>query len=188
MAWGLELHCAVQNKMKTELLKEISSLSHKLKDVYAVCKDVYATAESLTAGFISASIVEVPGSSAWFDRGFITYSNEAKMELLGVSEETLKQYGAVSCQTVEQMVTGALLHSSLANVAVAVSGIAGPDGGSVQKPVGTVWLAVMKKDHKPYTHCFHFTGDREEIRLKTTKCALEVLIQTSRNEEIRLSE
>ncbi|MGN1281473.1 MAG: CinA family protein [Succinivibrio sp.] len=169
--------------MKTQLLKEISSLSYELKDVYAVCKDVYATAESLTAGFIGASIVEVSGSSAWFDRGFITYSNEAKMELLGVKDETLRSYGAVSEQTVMQMVSGALQHSSVANVAVAVSGIAGPDGGTDKKPVGTVWMAVMKKGQLPHVHCFHFSGDRETVRLKTTLCALKAIIRLSRNEE-----
>lgn len=139
--------------------------------------EVYVTAESLTAGLIGASIVEMPGSSAYFDRGFITYSNEAKMELLEVKEETLKNFGAVSEQTVNEMVTGALKHSSLATIGVAVSGIAGPDGGSALKPVGTVWMACMKKGLSPKAICCHFEGDREDVRLQTVKKALELLIE-----------
>ncbi|MGN0901974.1 MAG: CinA family protein [Succinivibrio sp.] len=162
--------------MYKSLEQQVSELSYLLKDLFPKFHDIYVTAESLTAGFIGASIVEVPGSSAWFDRGFITYSNEAKMELLGVKKESLESFGAVSEPVVEQMVEGALLHSSLANVGVAVSGIAGPDGGSAQKPVGTVWMAVMRKGEKCHTHCFHFTGDRTEIRLKTTIEALKALI------------
>ena len=100
--------------MKDKLLKQISNRALEFKSLYAKYHDIYVTAESLTAGFIGASIVEIPGSSAWFDRGFITYSNEAKMELLDVKDETLKTVGAVSEDTVKQMVKGALLHSSLA--------------------------------------------------------------------------
>lgn len=161
--------------MKDKLLKEISNLALEFKSLYAKYHDIYVTAESLTAGLIGASIVEIPGSSAWFDRGFITYSNEAKMELLDVKDETLKTVGAVSEDTVKQMVKGALLHSSLATVGVSVSGIAGPDGGSEAKPVGTVWVGLMKKGEEPIAHCFHFTGDREEVRLKTVLRALEGL-------------
>ena len=164
-----------KNKMKDKLLKEISNRALEFKSLYAKYHDIYVTAESLTAGFIGASIVEIPGSSAWFDRGFITYSNEAKMELLEVKDETLKTVGAVSEDTVKQMVKGALLHSSLATVGVSVSGIAGPDGGSEAKPVGTVWVGLMKKGEEPIAHCFHFTGDREEVRLKTVLRALEGL-------------
>lgn len=91
-----------KNKMKDKLLKEISNRALEFKSLYVKYHDIYVTAESLTAGFIGASIVEIPGSSAWFDRGFITYSNEAKMELLDVKDETLKTVGAVSEDTVKQ--------------------------------------------------------------------------------------
>ena len=161
--------------MKESLIREISSVASEFKSLSSQYGDVYVTAESLTAGFIGASVVEIPGSSGWFDRGFITYSNESKMELLEVKEETLKTVGAVSEETAVQMVEGALKHSSLATIGVSVTGIAGPDGGSVQKPVGTVWMGLMKKGHKAYAHCFHFKGDREEIRLQTTLMALKGL-------------
>ncbi len=169
--------------MKEKLLNDISNAALELKSLYPKFHKIYVTAESLTAGFIGASIVEVPGSSAWFDRGFITYSNEAKMELLDVSETTLNTVGAVSEDTVKQMVSGALKHSSLANVGVSVSGIAGPDGGSVRKPVGTVYMGLMVKGDKPYAYCHHFTGDREEIRLKTTLAAIIGLIAFTKGEK-----
>lgn len=161
--------------MKESLLKEITNTAREFESLSAKYGEIYVTAESLTAGFIGASIVEIPGSSGWFDRGFITYSNESKMELLGVKEDTLKSVGAVSEETAVQMVEGALEHSSLATIGVSVTGIAGPDGGSAQKPVGTVWMGLMKKGRTPYAHCFLFKGDREEIRLQTTLMALKGL-------------
>lgn len=177
-----------KNKMKDKLLKEISNRALEFKSLCAKYHDIYVTAESLTAGFIGASIVEIPGSSAWFDRGFITYSNEAKMELLDVKDETLKTVGAVSEDTVKQMVKGALLHSSLATVGVSVSGIAGPDGGSEAKPVGTVWMGLMRKGEEPIAHCFHFTGDREEVRLKTVLRALEGLATLTQGKTLNFSD
>ncbi len=142
--------------------KELSSQFH----------DIYVTAESLTAGAIASSIVDVSGSSQWFDRGFVTYSNEAKMELLGVSPDTLKTVGAVSEETARQMVGGALAHSSLATVGVSVTGIAGPDGGSDLKPVGTVWMGLMRKGGSSLAVHFVFTGDRRTVRDKTVLAAL----------------
>ncbi len=159
----------------TDLLNEITKEALSLKELYAAHHDIYVTAESLTAGFIGASIVEIPGSSSWYDRGFITYSNEAKMELLEVKANTLKEVGAVSEETALEMVEGALKHSSLATIGVSVTGIAGPDGGTDAKPVGTVWMGLMRKNMAPYAHCFHFKGNREEIRLQTTLCALKGL-------------
>ncbi len=161
--------------MKESLLEQIATAAREFESLSAEYGQIYVTAESLTAGFIGASIVEIPGSSGWFDRGFITYSNESKMELLEVKEETLKTVGAVSEETAVQMVEGALKHSSLATIGVSVTGIAGPDGGSAQKPVGTVWMGLMKKGQKAYAHCFHFKGDREEVRLQTTLMALKGL-------------
>jgi nicotinamide-nucleotide amidase len=99
-----------------------------------------ATAESCTGGGVAQAITEVAGSSAWFERGFVTYSNLSKQQMMGVREATLKQHGAVSEMTVREMVAGALQHSA-AQVALAVSGVAGPGGGTAEKPVGTVWFA-----------------------------------------------
>ena len=169
--------------MKESLLKEITNTAREFESLSAEYGEIYVTAESLTAGFIGASIVEIPGSSGWFDRGFITYSNESKMELLEVKEDTLKSVGAVSEETAVQMVEGALKHSSLATIGVSVTGIAGPDGGSEQKPVGTVWMGLMKKGKKAYAHCFHFKGDREEIRLQTTLMALKGLKALTMNKD-----
>ena len=130
------------------------------------------TAESCTGGWIAQTLTEVPGSSAWFDRGFVTYSNAAKMQMLGVSPETLEKYGAVSAQTATEMVVGALAHSD-ADCAVAVTGIAGPDGGSAEKPVGTVFIAWAYKNRVVTVVRQQLTGDRHQIRRQTVKMALE---------------
>ncbi len=133
-----------------------------------------ATAESCTGGWIAQIITEVSGSSAWFDRGFVTYSNAAKMQMLGVRPETLAQYGAVSAQTATAMVTGALAHSD-ADCAIAVTGIAGPDGGSAEKPVGTVFIAWAYKNRDIKVVQQQLTGNRYQIRRQTVKIALEGL-------------
>ena len=134
------------------------------------------TAESCTGGWIGEAITAVPGSSAWFDRGFITYTNSAKQDMLGVTEETLAQHGAVSGETVREMALGALSHSR-GNVAVAVSGIAGPTGGTPSKPVGTVWLAWAAKGHEALAECHVFSGDRESVRRQAVMRALEGLME-----------
>ena len=133
-----------------------------------------ATAESCTGGWIAQIITEVSGSSAWFDRGFVTYSNSSKMQMLGVRPETLAQYGAVSAQTATAMVTGALAHSD-ADCAIAVTGIAGPDGGSAEKPVGTVFIAWAYKNRDIKVVQQQLTGNRYQIRRQTVKIALEGL-------------
>lgn len=133
---------------------------------------VLATAESCTGGWIAKAITDIPGSSLWFERGFVTYSNEAKRDLLGVRETTLKAYGAVSAETVAEMAVGALAHSC-ADVAVAVSGIAGPDGGSPDKPVGTVWLGWAVRSGATHTRHYAFSGDREAVRRQAVFAALE---------------
>ena len=130
------------------------------------------TAESCTGGWIAQTLTEIPGSSAWFDRGFVTYSNAAKMQMLGVSPETLEQYGAVSSETATEMVVGALAHSD-ADCAIAVTGIAGPDGGSAEKPVGTVFIAWAYKNRDVKVVRQQLTGDRHQIRRQTVKIALE---------------
>ncbi len=129
------------------------------------------TAESCTGGLISAAITGVPGSSSVFDRGFVTYSNESKMEMLGVAEDTLKSHGAVSEQTASEMVTGAL-RKSRAHLAVAVTGIAGPDGGTPDKPVGLVYIGygLRGQDVKVAKH--NFSGARESVREQTAATAL----------------
>ena len=134
-----------------------------------------AVAESCTGGLIAAAITDVVGSSGWFDRGFVTYSNEAKVELLGVAPETLAARGAVSEETARQMAAGALARSA-ADVAVAVTGIAGPGGGSPDKPVGTVCLAWARRGGTPEAVTRHFAGDRSEVRRATVEAALEGLL------------
>ena len=135
-----------------------------------------AVAESCTGGWIAKVITDVPGSSGWFERGFVTYSNAAKMELLGVQEATLAADGAVSAETVTAMAEGVLAHSR-AEVAVAVSGIAGPDGGSPAKPVGTVWLAWAVKGQPTHRRCYTFKGDRKAVRYQAVSAALEGLLE-----------
>ena len=121
------------------------------------------TAESCTGGWIGAAITAVPGSSDWFERGFITYTNISKHEMLGVKTATLDRHGAVSEQAVKEMVAGALANSH-AHIAVAVSGIAGPAGGTPDKPVGTVCLAWALRDGELAAETRHFAGDRETVR------------------------
>ena len=134
-----------------------------------------ATAESCTGGWIAEAITMVPGSSAWLDRGFVTYTNEAKRDMLGVREETLERHGAVSEPVVLEMVQGAL-KSSRAQVSVAVSGVAGPSGGTPQKPVGTVCFAWAIEDRAPRAETRHLDGDREAVRRQSVIHALEVII------------
>ena len=114
----------------------------------------------------------VSGSSQWFDRGFITYTNAAKQEMLGVSARTLREHGAVSEASVREMAAGALARSGAA-IAVAISGIAGPDGGSEEKPVGTVWFAWACRDEAALTRCCCFSGDRTEVRRQSVVLALQ---------------
>ncbi len=133
---------------------------------------ILATAESCTGGWIGKVVTDVPGSSGWFDRGFITYSNVAKTDLLGVSAAILAKYGAVSAEVVTKMAAGALERSH-AHVTVAVSGIAGPDGGSADKPVGTVYMAWALRDGLIQTERCHFDGNRDQVRLETVAKALQ---------------
>src|SRR5215211_2774009 len=120
------------------------------------------TAESCTGGWIAEAVTAVPGSSGWFERGFVTYTYISKREMLGVRGETLEQHGAVSEAVVLEMVTGAL-KTSRAQVGVAVSGVAGPSGGTPEKPVGTVCFAWGMKDRAPRAETRHFPGDREAV-------------------------
>src|SRR5688572_16426063 len=134
-----------------------------------------ATAESCTGGWVAQAVTMVPGSSEWFERGFVTYTYISKREMLGVSGETLEQHGAVSESVVQQMVDGALARSH-AQVAVAVSGTAGPGGGTPEKPVGTVCLAWGLKDGAVRAETRHFKGDREAVRRESVAYALEMVL------------
>ncbi|MDO8927146.1 MAG: CinA family protein [Sideroxyarcus sp.] len=132
------------------------------------------TAESCTGGGVAQAVTRISGSSAWFDRGFVTYSNESKEEMLGVSPETLEQHGAVSEATVREMADGAMQYSR-AKVALSVSGIAGPTGGTPEKPVGTVWFAWATGDNVQ-TACHQLSGDRDAIRAKAVQISLQGVI------------
>ena len=129
-----------------------------------------ATAESCTGGLIAKTLTDLAGSSVWFDRGFVTYSNEAKTEMISVPASIIEQYGAVSEPVANAMVTGALKHSA-ADYAIAVTGVAGPGGGSAEKPVGTVWIGVGSK-HQQIARKYVFPGDRDAVRQATLETAL----------------
>lgn len=138
------------------------------------------TAESCTGGGISAAITDISGSSAWFDRAFITYSNESKQQMLFVDEEAINRHGAVSRKVVEQMAAGAVEHS-LADVAISVSGIAGPGGGSDDKPVGTVWFGWQLADGEQVQRVQYFSGNRAEVREQACYYAIKTLLQLIEN-------
>ncbi|EGV52558.1 CinA (competence/damage-inducible) domain-containing protein [endosymbiont of Riftia pachyptila (vent Ph05)] len=141
-----------------------------------------AFAESCTGGWIAKVATDVAGSSAWFEQGFVTYSNAAKQSMLGVQAETLVEYGAVSAQTVAEMTAGALQRSE-ADWAVAVSGIAGPGGGTPDKPLGTVWFAWQQRGAAAEVQRHCFAGDREAVRRQTVARALQGLLQRLAEDE-----
>ena len=154
----------------------LDALSVALGQALAARGWMLATAESCTGGWIAEAVTATAGSSGWFDRGFVTYSNAAKVDMLGVSPATLATHGAVSEQTVCEMAAGALAHSR-AQLAVAVSGVAGPSGGSVDKPVGMVCVAWAQSGETPQAVTLHFDGDRQAVRLQTVEHALHGLIR-----------
>src|SRR5690606_24090044 len=135
-------------------------------------KFLVAPAESCTGGMIMALLTDIPGSSSLLDRGFVTYSSEAKVEMLGVSQDTLDRHGAVSRETALEMAAGALAHSR-ASIALAVTGIAGPDGGSAEKPVGLVWFGLAVKGQPPHAEKRQFENrGRDYVRKETVRTAL----------------
>jgi len=152
--------------------KTLFELAQRLGQFLVANGHRLALAESCTGGLIAATITDVPGSSAWFDRGFVTYSNQAKIDMLAVHSATLQQYGAVSAETATQMVSGALRYST-ANCAVAVTGIAGPDGGSDDKPVGTVFIGWQWRGGEAVIVRKQYAGNRQQVRLQTVQIALE---------------
>lgn len=155
---------------------EQQALLQKLATLAIEKKVIIATAESCTGGMIAAAITNLAGSSEWFDRGFVTYSNNSKRSLLGVTDETLAGPGAVSAATVAQMAQGALAQSD-ATLTVSVSGVAGPGGGSENKPVGTVWIAWASNDYGQYTQHFLFKGNRAAVRNQTVTEAIRGLVR-----------
>lgn len=150
---------------------EIAAIVSQLAPQLIKNKSIIATAESCTGGWVSKSITDIDGSSQWFDCSIVTYSNQAKMGLLGVQENTLETYGAVSQQVVEEMVLG-LLERCNANIGISISGIAGPGGGSEDKPVGTVWFAWATPGVLIESLCFQFNGDRNQVRSQAVTEAL----------------
>lgn len=152
-----------------------AELAHLAAQVGAALKQrewMLATAESCTGGWVGEVVTSVAGSSQWYDRGYITYTNEAKQEMLGVSKNTLAEFGAVSEQTVREMAAGALKHSR-AHISLAISGIAGPGGATVNKPVGTVCIAWVLHSGTGTAHTFHFQGDRASVRRQAVLAALQ---------------
>lgn len=151
-------------------------LSEELGRLLLERKALLAVAESCTGGLLAKRITDVPGSSAWFDRGLVTYSNGAKQDLLGVPPEVLARSGAVSRECAEAMARG-LLVMTPADWAVAVTGIAGPGGGSPEKPVGLVWMAWARRGGAAETEYRQFSGSREEVRAGAADAALQGLVE-----------
>ena len=151
-------------------------LSIKLGHVLKARGWTLALAESCTGGWVSQTVTAVAGSSAWFDRGFVTYSNTAKQEMLGVTPKTLDAHGAVSMETALEMALGALKHSH-ANITAAITGIAGPDGGSPEKPVGMVCFAWATDKGLSKSTTLYLSGGREHVRQESVKTVLEGLLQ-----------
>ena len=159
------------------LPNDITNLARRVVEENRAAGRKIAVAESCTGGLVAAAITEIPGSSAVLDRAFVTYSNEAKQETLGVAGDVIDAFGAVSIACVYAMAQGALEHSD-ADVAVAISGVAGPDGGTEQKPVGTVVFAraVRNAEQREAESKLFDAGDRSEVRRQATLCALELLL------------
>ena len=158
---------------------DISWLRSQLSDALLQRRQKVCTSESCTGGLIAKTFTDLAGSSDWFDRGFVTYSNAAKHEMLGVPTSLIEDYGAVSEPVANAMASGALRRSE-ADYAVAVTGVAGPGGGSAEKPVGTVWIAVASADQLS-AQCHRFDGDRAAVREATLVAALAMLIERVSN-------
>ena len=155
---------------------ELMQLSEQVGQALKARGATVTTAESCTGGWVAKTLTDIAGSSAWFERGVVTYSNEAKSQMIGVSEATLLDHGAVSEPVVVEMAIGAL-RAARADYAISVSGIAGPDGGSAEKPVGTVWFGVASASGQGVTQRECFAGDREAVRRQATAYALNLLWQ-----------
>lgn len=160
-------------------------MTHHLSQVHIFAKEIgdklksqqlqLVTAESCTGGQLAQTITSVPGASQWFERGFVTYSNLSKQQILGVDQTLLKQYGPVSEEAVLAMAIGAL-NKSPAAISIAITGLAGPDGGTNETPVGTVWAAWVRKNSFQKTQRQHYTGDRLIVRYAAVEFALQTLL------------
>jgi len=157
--------------------KTVLALAGEVALLLTEKKITLAVAESCTGGALCQALTDIPGSSAWFDRGFISYSNQAKVDMLGVSFTLLDQYGAVSFETARAMVEGVHDHSQ-AELAIAITGIAGPEGGTAQKPVGTVFFGIGQKGQAVKIDKRRFKGDREEVRARSVEFVLKALLKT----------
>ncbi len=158
----------------------VASLAEQVGAALKAQGMMLATAESCTGGGIAEALTDISGSSAWFERGFVTYANAAKVEMLGVRQATLDAHGAVSEATVREMAAGALEHSH-ADIALAVSGIAGPTGGTAEKPVGTVWFGWAIRDGEVHAQLHHLAGDRAAVRDQSVQIALQGVLNLLNN-------
>jgi len=157
--------------------KTVLALAGEVALLLTEKKITLAVAESCTGGALCQALTDIPGSSAWFDRGFISYSNQAKVDMLGVSFTLLDQYGAVSFETARAMVEGVHGRSN-AELAIAITGIAGPEGGTAEKPVGTVFFGIGQKGQAVKIDKRRFKGDREEVRARSVEFVLKALLKT----------
>jgi nicotinamide-nucleotide amidase len=155
--------------------RALRALAERAGELLLAGRRRVATAESCTGGWVAKCLTDIAGSSQWFERGYVTYSNLAKQQSIGVAASVIETFGAVSRPTVEQMAAGAL-HDSGADLAVAITGIAGPDGGSADKPVGLVWFALAQRAAAPVAEQHQFAGDREAIRRAAVATALCLVI------------
>lgn len=159
--------------------KALRALAEQVGERLLSIRSRVATAESCTGGWVAKCLTDVPGSSRWFERGYVTYSNLAKEQSLTVAAEVIVTFGAVSQPVAEQMAAGAL-HASGADLAVAITGVAGPDGGSADKPVGLVWLALASRAAAPFAQRHQFQGDRDAVRRASVAAALQLIIAAVR--------
>lgn len=164
----------------SESKSKLILLTNQIANILATKRWRLASCESCTGGWLAKSCTDISGSSSWFERGFITYSNQSKHDLVNVSLSTIEQFGAVSEQTAIEMAQGTLSHSN-ADISVAITGIAGPDGGTVEKPVGTVWFAWAIKNQGTQTQKYQFKGDREQVRVQAVIAALQGIIKNARD-------
>ncbi len=157
-------------------MKDLLSLSEDVGRKLKSGGELLVTAESCTGGWVAQALTAIAGSSDWFERGFVTYSNASKTELLGVKDETLKKHGAVCEETAREMAEGAL-RASRGTLALSITGVAGPTGGSAAKPVGTVCFAWARKGESARSQTRHFSGDRESVRRQSVVRALQGVLE-----------
>lgn len=159
--------------------KDILKLTQILGEKFLAQKIILTTIESCTGGMLAAQLTSISGSSTWYDKGFITYSNQSKIDYVGVKENTINKYGAVSQETANEMALGAIMHvydNSQSNFSLSITGIAGPSGGTKLKPVGTIFFAIANKENIIFEHKALFKGNRAEIREKAVLFALNQLL------------